>query len=120
MRVSITERFAKAAYSDGRKSPIFYNDEVIGFGLQVRDNGRKTFTIEGRRRLYFVGDHPAWTVAAARDEARLIKREVDSGTTRTTSATIDGPLRPSPISFSATSTSTLSSRRRMPARTSAP
>jgi hypothetical protein len=44
MRVNLAVRFAKAATADGRKSPIFYDDEVIGFGLQVRDNGRKTFT----------------------------------------------------------------------------
>jgi len=42
MRVNLTERFAKSATAEGRKSPIFYDDEVIGFGLQVRDNGRKT------------------------------------------------------------------------------
>ena len=75
-RVNLTERYAKAARADGRKSPIFYDDEVIGFGLQVRDNGRKTFTLdyafEARRRRYFIGDHPAWTVAAARDEARRL------------------------------------------------
>ena len=29
----------------GRKSPMVYDDEVIGFGLQVRDNGRDTFTL---------------------------------------------------------------------------
>jgi hypothetical protein len=28
--------------TEERKSPIFYDDEVIGFGLQVRSNGRKT------------------------------------------------------------------------------
>lgn len=82
--MNLTERFAKAARTDGRKSPIFYDDEVIGFGLQVRDNGRKTFTLdytfEARRRRYFIGDHPAWTVAAARDEARRLKREIDAGT----------------------------------------
>jgi hypothetical protein len=42
--VNLTERFAKSAAVEGRKSPIFYDDEVIGFGVQVRDNGRKTFT----------------------------------------------------------------------------
>jgi len=58
MRVSLTERFAKSATTEGRRSPIFYDDEVIGFGLQVRRNGRKTFTldytVEGRRRRYTV------------------------------------------------------------------
>ena len=45
-RVSLTERFAKSATTEGRKSPISIDDEVIGFGLQVRDNGRKTFTLD--------------------------------------------------------------------------
>ena len=67
-RVALTERFAKSATTEGRRWPIFYDDEVIGFGLQVRDNGRKTFTLdytfEGRRRRYFIGDHPAWSVQA--------------------------------------------------------
>lgn len=56
---------------------------MIGFGLQVRENGRKTFTLdytfEGRRRRYFIGDHPTWSVNAARDEARHLKREIDTG-----------------------------------------
>lgn len=45
-RVNSTERFAKAARADGHKSPIFFDDEVFGFGLQVRDNDRKTFTLD--------------------------------------------------------------------------
>jgi hypothetical protein len=32
-RVALTERFAKGATTEGRRSPIFYDDEVIGFGL---------------------------------------------------------------------------------------
>jgi hypothetical protein len=62
-RVALTERFAKSATTEGRRSPIFYDDEVIGFRLKVRDHGRKAFTLdytfEGRRRRYFIGDHPA-------------------------------------------------------------
>jgi hypothetical protein len=44
---------AKSAIADGRKSPIFMDDEVIGFGVQVRETGRKSFALdymfEGRR-----------------------------------------------------------------------
>jgi hypothetical protein len=62
-RVALTERFAKAATTEGRKSPILYDDAVIGFGFQVRDDGRKTltldYTFEGRRRRYLIGDYPA-------------------------------------------------------------
>jgi hypothetical protein len=46
MRVNLTERFAKSATTEGRKSPIFYDLEMIGFGIQVRANGRKSFTLD--------------------------------------------------------------------------
>jgi len=38
MRVNVTERFAKSATTEGRRSPLHYDDEAIGFGIQVRDN----------------------------------------------------------------------------------
>jgi hypothetical protein len=74
-RVALTERFAKSATTEGRKSAIFYDDEAIGFGLQVRDDGGKSFTLdythEGRRRRYFISDHIAWSVQAARDRVTI-------------------------------------------------
>jgi len=83
MRVLLTERFVKVASAGERASPIFMDDAVIGFGVQVRRNGRKTFTFdytfEARRRRATIGDHPVWGVAAAREEAKRLKREVDSG-----------------------------------------
>jgi hypothetical protein len=45
-RVAMTERFAKSATTEGRNSPIFYDDEAIGCGLQVRDDGGKSFTLD--------------------------------------------------------------------------
>ena len=41
-RVKLTDRFVKSATTDGRKSPIFMDDEVIGFGVQVRETGPDT------------------------------------------------------------------------------
>jgi hypothetical protein len=83
MRVRLTDRFVKSATPNGRKSPIFMDDEVIGFGVQVRETGRKRFTLdygfEGRRRRLFIGDFPDWSTVAARDYAKRIKREVDQG-----------------------------------------
>ncbi len=46
MRVKLTERFVKSAATGDRKSPIFMDDEVIGFGIQVRESGRKSFALE--------------------------------------------------------------------------
>jgi Arm DNA-binding domain len=75
MRVRLTDRFVKSATTNGRNAPIFMDDEVIGFGVQVRGNGRKSFTLDyrfevGRRRL-FIGDFPEWSTVAAREEANV-------------------------------------------------
>ncbi len=47
------------------------DDEVIGFGVQVRETGRKSFTLdymfEGRRRRFFIGDFPDWSTNATRE-----------------------------------------------------
>jgi hypothetical protein len=68
-RVKLTDRFVKSATTGGRKSPIFMDDEVIGFGVQVRESGRKSFTLdytyEGRRRRFYIGDFPDWSTSAA-------------------------------------------------------
>ena len=81
MRTRLTDRYVKSATTGGRKSPIFIDDEVIGFGLQVRETGRKSFTLdymfEGRRRRLYIGDFPNWSTNAAREHAKRIKREVD-------------------------------------------
>jgi integrase len=82
-RVKLTDRFVKSATTGGRKSPIFMDDEVIGFGVQVRETGRKSFTLdymfEGRRRRLYIGDFPDWSTTAAREHAKQIKRDVDQG-----------------------------------------
>jgi len=60
MRTKLTDRFVKSAKADGRKSPIFMDDESIGFGIQVGATGPKSFTLDytfdGRR--LFIGDFP--------------------------------------------------------------
>jgi len=82
-RVKLTDRFVKSATTGGRESPIFMDDEVIGFGLQVRQTARKSFTLDymfdGRRRRLHMGDFPDWSTSAAREHAKQIKREVDQG-----------------------------------------
>src|SRR6266700_1277883 len=44
IRTKLTDRFVKSAKADGRKSPIFMDDEIIGFGIQVGATGPNRFT----------------------------------------------------------------------------
>ncbi len=83
MRFHLTERFVSSLKGKEGRSPIFRDNELVGFGVQVRSNGRKSFTldyvIDGRRRRMFIGDYPDWTATAAREEAKRQKRDIDLG-----------------------------------------
>jgi integrase len=56
---------------------------IRGFGIRITTNGARSFilnyVIRGRERRLTIGAYPAWTVAAAREEAKRLKREVDRG-----------------------------------------
>ena len=60
-----------------------YDTDVRGFGIRVTATGAKSFVlnyrVNGRERRYTIGAHPDWSVAAARGEAKRLKREVNLG-----------------------------------------
>src|ERR1700716_1639671 len=64
-------------YDRGGKEP------VRGFGVRVTASGAKAFvlnyTIAGRERRMTIGGYPAWSVQAAREQAKSLRRRVDIG-----------------------------------------
>jgi integrase len=82
MKTHLTERNAKA-FEPGPKSIIVVDDEVVGFGLRIMTTGARSFVlsykIHGRARQLTIGSWPVWSVAAARERAKELKREVDQG-----------------------------------------
>src|SRR5689334_15545748 len=62
---------------------ITYDTEVKGFGIRVTKAGAKAFVLNyraaGRERRFTIGAYPDWSVAAARDRAKELKREIDRG-----------------------------------------
>jgi integrase len=57
--------------------------EVTGFGLRVTAAAARSFVlnyrIAARERRYTIGSYPDWSVAAAREQAKELKRKVDIG-----------------------------------------
>ena len=82
MGTHLTERFVKAAEIGTRKYVVF-DEDCAGFGLCVFLSGRKTFILiyraAGRQRRMTIGTWPSWSVIAARDEAKRLKRDIDRG-----------------------------------------
>lgn len=84
LKVHLTERVVKAAEHDcGKESVLIRDDEVGGFGLRIYQNGSKVFFLDfriaARRRFFTVGAWPTWSVTAARDQAKTLKRQIDQG-----------------------------------------
>jgi integrase len=85
MPEKLTDKLAKEAPSPTgpRLNAITYDNEVKGFGLRVTRGGDRAFVlnyrIAGRERRLTIGSYPDWTVVAARNEAKRLKREIDLG-----------------------------------------
>jgi integrase len=64
---------------------ITYDDSVPGFGARVTSAGAVSFVLNYRRkadgleRRFTIGTFPAWSVTAAREEAKRLKRGIDGG-----------------------------------------
>lgn len=89
MKAHLTERLAKSTPAPaGDRDLHIRDDEVAGFGLCVKPSGSKAFFLDyrlaGRRRYLTIGSWPDWSVTAARERAKELKRRIDNG---------DDPLR---------------------------
>ena len=82
MGTHLTERVVKAAEIGSRKYVLF-DEDCPGFGLCVFESGRKGFVLiyraAGRQRRSTIGTWPTWSVTAAREEAKRLKRDIDRG-----------------------------------------
>lgn len=64
---------------------VSWDDELGGFGCRVTAAGSRAFVLnyyrrsDGRERRYTIGGFPEWSAAAAREEAKRLKREIDGG-----------------------------------------
>ena len=62
---------------------ITYDAELKGFGIRVTKAGARAFILNyraaGRERRITIGSFPDWSVKAAREQARALKRRIDVG-----------------------------------------
>ena len=63
---------------------IEYDQELKGFGIRVEPSGHKSFVLTyrtrtGMQRRITIGQHPSWSVAAARKEAEELRVRISRG-----------------------------------------
>jgi len=69
-----------------KKGAVTYWDsdpKVVGFGLRVYAGGSKSFFLnyrtDGRERRHTIGSFPRWSVNAARERAKDLRKQIDNG-----------------------------------------
>lgn len=79
----LTDRLVRGLPTPPSGSKITYDGEVAGFGARVTAAGARAFVLEyridGRKRRITIGSFPDWSTAAAREEAKALKRRIDCG-----------------------------------------
>jgi hypothetical protein len=85
MALRLTDRTVRDLPAPAKGSRIHYDDTVRGFGLRVTAAGARAFVLNYRRRQdgvekrFTIGAMPQWSVGAAREEAKRLKRAIDGG-----------------------------------------
>ncbi|MDT0619886.1 integrase arm-type DNA-binding domain-containing protein [Salinisphaera sp. P385] len=83
MEQRLTDRLVKAMPAPATRYRIVWDEKISGFGVRVTKSGAKSFVLNyrvlGRERRYTIGPYPAWSVAAARERAGVLRRMVDTG-----------------------------------------
>jgi integrase len=81
----LTDTAIKQLPAPERGHQISWDDIVKGLGVRVTASGARAFVLtyrrkaDGLQRRITIGSFPDWSTAAAREEAKRLKREIDGG-----------------------------------------
>lgn len=90
-RKRLTEAAIKTLPAPAVGNKVYYdaadakgNNYIKGFGMRVTAARHRSFVLNyrtpaGREGRYTIGSPPAWTLTAARERAKELKREIDGG-----------------------------------------
>ncbi len=81
-REKLSEKLVRAAETRPRPWQIF-DTEMLGLSICIYPSGSRSFMFDyrvaGRQRRFTIGRWPEWSVTAARDRAKILRRDMDSG-----------------------------------------
>jgi integrase len=81
--VKLTDRIVRDLEPPTKGNRITYDTEIKGFGIRATYRGARSFILNyhaaGTERRLTIGSYPAWSVTAARNRAKELRREVDNG-----------------------------------------
>jgi site-specific recombinase XerD len=83
MAEKLTDKIVRELRVPAAGNRIVYDTEVKGFGARITAAGARSFIlnyrINGRERRHTIGQFPTWSIRGAREEAAILKRDIDRG-----------------------------------------
>ena len=83
MRYKLTDRSLRELPAPKSGNKLYYDQAEPGFALRVTSADARSFVLNyrhlGRERRITIGAYPTWSVTAAREQARKLRRQVDDG-----------------------------------------
>ena len=89
MPIKLTKDIVESEPAPDKGTTLIYDDQVKGFGIRVfaptdrHPRGARAFflnyILNGIERRYTIGRYPDWSVVAAREEARELRKRIDRG-----------------------------------------
>jgi integrase len=79
-----TDKWVRGLEAPASGNKVHYDGAVPGFGVRVTAAGAKSFVLNyrtkaGRERRYTIGSLGDWTISAARQKAKELRRVIDEG-----------------------------------------
>ena len=82
-RLRLNDKSVRECVPETDRDYQVFDTEVRGFSIRILRSGSRTFALDyrfaGRQRRMAIGRWPEWTVTAARERAKDMRREVDEG-----------------------------------------
>ena len=82
VRQRLTEKLVRGLEPRHDDYQVF-DSEALGLAVVVYPSGSRSFALsyrhKGRQRRFILGRWPEWSVVAARERAKLIRRDIDAG-----------------------------------------
>jgi len=82
-RLKLNEKTLREAEPIEGNSYQIFDTEILGLAAKVQKSGMRTFTLDyryaGRQRRMTIGRWPEWSVTAARERAKDLRRMIDEG-----------------------------------------
>ncbi|SNT06235.1 tyrosine-type recombinase/integrase [Antarctobacter heliothermus] len=82
-RLRLNEKSVRECEPEVARDYQVFDTDVRGFSIRILRSGSRSFSLDyrfaGRQRRMAIGRWPEWTVTAARERAKELRREIDEG-----------------------------------------